>query len=44
MSSSDQVLTQNCPATAIPAGDKVRLTAGTPMDGAPGLAWLIAIP
>jgi len=29
MSSSDQVLTQNCPATAIPAGDKVRLTAGT---------------
>src|SRR6187549_3131864 len=29
MSSSDQVLTQNCPATAIPAGDKVRLGAGT---------------
>jgi probable FeS assembly SUF system protein SufT len=29
MSSSDRVLTQNCPATAIPAGDKVRLTAGT---------------
>jgi probable FeS assembly SUF system protein SufT len=23
------VLTQNCPATVIPAGDKVRLTAGT---------------
>jgi probable FeS assembly SUF system protein SufT len=29
MTQSDQVLTQNCPATAIPAGDKVRLTAGT---------------
>ncbi|MEJ1973173.1 MAG: iron-sulfur cluster assembly protein [Lacunisphaera sp.] len=29
MTSQDQVLTQNCPATAIPAGDKVRLTAGT---------------
>ena len=29
MSQSDQVLTQNCPATAIPAGDKVRLTAGS---------------
>ena len=25
----DQVLTENCPATAIPAGDKVRLGAGT---------------
>ena len=29
MTSQDQVLTQNCPATAIPAGDKVRLGAGT---------------
>jgi len=29
MTQQDQVLTQNCPATAIPAGDKVRLTAGT---------------
>ena|SRR6478609_8773945 len=29
MSQQDQVLTQNCPATAIPAGDKVRLTAGS---------------
>jgi probable FeS assembly SUF system protein SufT len=25
----EHALTQNCPATAIPAGDKVRLTAGT---------------
>src|SRR3954471_18360523 len=29
MTSPEPVLTQNCPATAIPAGDKVRLTAGT---------------
>src|SRR6478609_3121736 len=29
MTSQEQVLTQNCPATAIPAGDKVRLGAGT---------------
>jgi probable FeS assembly SUF system protein SufT len=29
MTQQDHVLSQNCPATAIPGGDKVRLTAGT---------------